>query len=216
MMSSSHSQFEDAVFQMLVPQLEAEGYSVFLHPSRNMLPPFLSGHQPDAIAIKGDRKLAIEVTSAGRGAEAKTERLRRMLSGHEDWELRIIYAPPRRPEETIPTASETTIEEHLGRVERAFDAMGPAAALLSAWAALEASARFLAPTRFEAPQEPARLLEALASDGYVTPDEADLLRQLGKLRNAVAHGRLDLTPSREQVKELIRIIRTLLAFPNAA
>jgi uncharacterized protein YutE (UPF0331/DUF86 family) len=59
-------------------------------------------------------------------------------------------------------------------------------------------------------QTPIRLLKALASDGYITPDEADMLRQLGRIRKEVAHGRLDLKPVREKVERLLSITRTLL------
>lgn len=60
-MPSYMSKSEEAVFQSMVPQLEAEGFSVFVHPSRDMLPAFLSTYHPDVIAYKGDRKVAIEV-----------------------------------------------------------------------------------------------------------------------------------------------------------
>ena len=38
------------------------------------------------------------------------------------------------------------------------------------------------------PQRPASLVEALASEGYVTPDEADSLRAAILIRNAAVHG----------------------------
>ncbi len=79
-----------------------------------------------------------------------------------------------------------------------------------AWAAFEAAARRLTPAALARPQNPARLVEAMASEGYVTPDEADVLRHVGRARNEVAHGRLDLPVSREQVESLIAITRTVL------
>jgi hypothetical protein len=47
----------------LLPQYEAEGFSVFLHPSSTMLPTFMERYRPGAIAIKPDKKIAIEVVS---------------------------------------------------------------------------------------------------------------------------------------------------------
>jgi len=208
-MSSYLSSREDAVLETLLPQLEAEGFEVFVHPSRAMLPVFLNAYQPDAIAVKGDRKVAIEVTSTG-ASKKKVEYLSKLFSEHADWELRIVYAPPRTNDEIIPVASTEVIEQHLVRIEHAFDVMGPASALLTAWAVFEAAARSLIPLDLERPQAPARLLQTLASNGYVTPDEAAMLHRLGQIRNGVAHGRLDITPTRDQVEGLIDVTRTLL------
>jgi hypothetical protein len=60
--------------QTLVPGYEAEGFSVFLHPAREMLPPFMRGYQPDAIAVKDDEKIAIEIKRDGPSARSSTRR----------------------------------------------------------------------------------------------------------------------------------------------
>ncbi|WP_254070348.1 hypothetical protein [Acidisphaera sp. L21] len=210
-MSSYSSQREDAVFQAVVPQLEAEGFSVFLHPSASMLPAFLQGYRPDAIAYKGDRKMAIEITARTQNDGSKLKRLREALQAHPEWELQVFYAPPLRNEDAIPASSRETIEEHLQRIEGSLEAMGTTAALLLAWATFEAAARRLVPDGFAQPQSPSRLIEVLASQGYVTPDEADTLRGLIQIRNAAAHGRLDLTTTRSQVEDLVGVTRTILA-----
>jgi uncharacterized protein YutE (UPF0331/DUF86 family) len=53
----------------------------------------------------------------------------------------------------------------------------------------------------------------LAGEGYITPDEADIIRQVSRFRAQIAHGRLDLVPTREQVDGLIRITREMLSQP---
>lgn len=199
-----------AVFQAILPQLEAEGYDVIVHPSRTMLPPFLAEHQPDAIAFRGDRKLAIEVAPSGGSTEPKLQRLREVVARHPDWELRVFYAPLLATDAVIPVSSRQAIEDHLSRTEKAFDAIGPAAALLIGWSAFEAAARSLIPGELARPQTPARLLETLASDGTITPDEADTLRRLGRFRNEAAHGRLDLPLTRQDLHALVRVTRAML------
>ncbi len=210
-MAPSSARTEEAVFQTIVPQLESEGFKVFTYPSRRMLPPFLRDHHPDAIALKGDRKIAIEVTSRSGPSAAKVGRLRDLLSAHSDWELRVVYAPPRSQEDVIPVASRATIEARLEQLERGSNASDGTGTLLIAWAVFEAAARFLVPQEFERPQMAGRLLEALASHGHITPDEADALRQLARLRNKIAHGQLDLKPARREIDELIRVTRTILS-----
>jgi hypothetical protein len=136
--------------------------------------------------------------------------LRERFAGHPDWELRFVYAPPVNSDANIPVVSKQTVSEHLDRLEASVEAMGLAAALLTGWALFEAAARALLPSSLTRPQSPARLIETLASEGYVTPDEADMLRRVSRTRNEIAHGRLDLTPSRDDVALLIAVTRSVL------
>ncbi len=40
-MSLAHGKSDAVIMQMLLPNLEAEGFRVFLHPARSILPPFM-------------------------------------------------------------------------------------------------------------------------------------------------------------------------------
>jgi hypothetical protein len=190
--------------------LEAEGYKVVSRPSRKLLPSFLAKYQPDAIAFKGDKKLAIQMTPSDRGSDAKISALQQLFAEHTDWEFRVIYAPSLTSETTIPVSSKKAIKEHLDRIASGFEAMGGAAALLAGWAAFEAAARSVIPGAFKMPQTPARLLENLAANGYITPDEADALRRLGQLQHEAAHGRLDIRLSEEDLTVLLNAARTII------
>ncbi len=213
-MSSYTSHLEKAIFQSMLPQLEADGFSVFVHPSKDMLPLFLSTYHPDAIAYKGDRKIAIEIMRQFPGNDQKVRRIREIFSEHPEWELRLVYAPPKQVDEVISPSSRDLIDEHLQRIEGSFESMGTTAALLVAWATFEAAARRLIPTNLGRPQSPSRLIEVLASEGYITSDEADKLRDLSQVRNEIAHGRLELIATREQVESLIAITRTVLTLDS--
>jgi uncharacterized protein YutE (UPF0331/DUF86 family) len=209
-MSSTLSNFEEIVIHSLIPQLEADGFEVFVHPTRIMLPPFLQKFHPDAVAFKGDKKVAIEVVGDGQRKAQKSSEMAEIFASHPEWELRLIYAQPRNIDDPIPVSSRETIEQHLTRIEDSLDAMGEQAGLLAAWAVFEAAARTLVPDKFGKPQPAANLLQEMAFGGYATHDEAERLREISKIRNEVAHGRLDLVPSREMVTSLIDITRTIL------
>ena len=209
-MSSASSQSATVILQLLLPNLEAEGFRVFLHPSRSILPPFMRGYQPDAIAMKPDKKVAIEVKSYPSPAEPQIRKLREMFAAHPDWELRVVYAPTQGTEQAIAIIPHQLVVENLDRLLKVFDEAGPVPALLLGWSVFEAAARSLIPEHLARPQTPSHLLEVLASDGYVTPAEADTLRELGDARNKAAHGKLDAAVSREQMAELATITRSLL------
>jgi len=214
-MSLAHNPSDTVIMQMLLPSLEAEGFRVFLHPARAILPPFMQGYQPDAIAMKGDKKVAIEVKSAPGHAEPHIQKLRDLFSAHPDWELRIVYAAAENSDQTIVVISRDLTVESLDRIPKVLDEAGPVPALLMGWSIFEAAARSLVPEHLGRPQTPNRLLEILASDGYITPEEADFLRCLGRLRNEAAHGRLDAPVTRDQVMMLVTMTRTMLASPNS-
>jgi hypothetical protein len=209
-MSSPDYELKRLVLDAMVPELASNGFRCVIHPKQDTLPAFLQDFQPDMVAYRRDKNLAFEVIAQTSPSRLGNRVLRERFSGHPDWELRFLYAPPVDSGSNVPVASKQTIAEHLDRFDASLDAMGFTAALLTGWALFEAAARALLPSSLTRPQPPANLIEILASDGYVTPDEADRLRRLSRTRNQVAHGRLDLTPSRDDVTLLIAITRSIL------
>lgn len=129
-----------------------------------------------------------------------------MLAGHPDWRLEVIYGGDG--ERQVPIASLSSIEQTVANLDRLADAR---AALLLAWASLEAIARNLEPGETIRPQTPGRVVELLAAGGFVTPTQAELLRNMASLRNQVIHGNVDLQPSAGQLQELIVTTNELLS-----
>jgi hypothetical protein len=209
-MSPSDTELEAVVLESLLPTLEAEGFRVLLHPSSKFLPAFMRTHQPDAIAVKQDRKVAIEVMSDAPGAGARLRRMQEVFSGHPEWEFRVVYAPSRAAEAAIPTPARTVLEDVLDRLPKVLEDGGPVPAVLTAWSAFEAAARSLAPADVARPQPPARLVEILASDGYLTPLEADHVRRFADLRNKAAHGDFNVVLTPSDLRKFVRIVRALL------
>jgi len=189
--------------QTLVPGYEAEGFSVFLHPAREMLPPFMRGYQPDAIAVKDDKKIAIEIKRDATRRAAGMEELQRIFSEHPEWELRVYYIPGRPEEEDIQTPDLSEIDAALAEVDQLKRAGHLRAALIMAWAALEAAGRALLPQDLARPQPANKLIEVLASEGVVTPAEADSLRKAMGLRNAATHGHFAVAITEQEVEQVV-------------
>jgi uncharacterized protein YutE (UPF0331/DUF86 family) len=108
----------------------------------------------------------------------------------------------------VPIASLSSIEQTVANLDKLADAR---AALLLAWASLEAIARNLEPSETTRPQTPGRVVELLAAGGFVTPTQAELLRNMADIRNQVIHGNVDLQPSAGQLQELIATTGELLS-----
>jgi uncharacterized protein YutE (UPF0331/DUF86 family) len=56
-----------------------------------------------------------------------------------------------------------------------------------------------------------RLLEVLASEGYLTPEETDTMREIVHLRNRAAHGDFNVTVGSEHLDRIVEMTRSLLA-----
>lgn len=201
---------EAAVLENIVPQLEAEGFEVITHPSRHRLPPFMQSYSPDAIALREDKNLAIEVLRKGTSSDKALDKLRDLLDGHHDWELRVYWISPSTTPEPIERPSLKEMESAINSVDALAKSGHFAPALLMAWACLEALGRALAPQSFPRPQTPGRLVEVLAADGSITPSEADKLRELAKTRNQLVHGGLRAKVGAKEIKAFGSVLKTLL------
>jgi hypothetical protein len=200
---------ETTVLENTVADLRAEGFDVLVQPSRQAVPPFLKGYSPDAIAIRGNEKIVIEVLSSGPSAKQKLEELQKLVANDPLWQLRAIWinsSPPTQVER-VPRKN---IEKAIEGVKSLLADDSTMPALLMAWAIFEALGRGILPEKFNRPQTPGRLVDVLAEGGQLTPSEADQLRLLATLRNRVIHGGLQQTVSREEIGAFVGILETLV------
>lgn len=198
------------VLQQLVPELEAEGYEVFLHPNRPLLPGFLRNYAPDAIARRGDKNLVIEIFRKSPDSEQKAERITSLLKGQDDWELRVVWITPSGPARTVQPQTRSIIRKRITEIRELANSGQFGPALLLAWATLEAIGRLLAPSQFQRPQTPGRLVQVLASEGYITPTEADHLRLLAEKRNRLIHGELQTRITKSEVGRFADILAIMV------
>jgi len=191
-----------------LPRLGAQGYRVVRSPTRSDLPAFLADYEADAVAIGPKGNIVVEVVAKGSPtAQAKIRRLREILADHPDWRLEVVYGG--QAERQVPIASVPAIERTVEALNKLTD---PRATILLAWASLEAIARHLEPSETLKPQTPGRVVELLATGGFVTPSQAETLRNLATIRNQVIHGNVDLEPSVDQLQSLITITHELVSF----
>ena len=215
-MVSYSSPTEQAILESILPDLEAEGFDVFVQPSHHLLPRFMENYQPDAIALRSDRKIAIEVKSKFLASDKKIRQLHDIFAHQPEWELRVFYAPPRTAEQIIDRlVSKSDLTDSLNSLPMLLTEAGPVPAILTAWSAFEAAARLLMPKRLERPQPSAHLVDLLAFEGYLTPSEADRARPLGILRNRAAHGDFSIDFDAAQLEDIAVMTAMLLELsPN--
>jgi len=217
-MTGDHSRRdrERAMTALVTARLKDEGYEVFTGRDGSLLPTFLGDLRPDLIAMKPGRNLMIDVKErrlAGKGGVALLERaaLAEAVSRHHpDWEYQLVSVSPGDLDPDVPSSDRGRIERRLASVADLTGTAGLDMALVSAWATLEATARWRWPGRLAQPQMPARLVELLAYEGYLMPEEEWRLRAVQKLRNRVVHGDLDVKVGEDDVALVIGVARMVL------
>lgn len=200
---------EAMLFTRIVPELEAEGFDVRLRPSSEQLPTFMRDYTPDAIALKKGRNIAVEVLRNDDASKRRLRTLEKLFSGHKDWELQVYWIDRSTTPKPLERVSRSTIEKSIRSLEKLVTNGQYAPAMLMAWAIFEATARTLMPDEFQRPQTPGRLVEILASNGHLTPTEADELRKFVSSRNNLIHGGLETSVSGREIRSFTRILKTL-------
>jgi hypothetical protein len=189
-------------------QLREQGYDVVLEPSNALLPKGWGKVRPDAIAIGRSPKLVIEIAAEGARSAQRIAELQNLLRLEPDWKLHLILNRSSDPQGP-PTSSVDEIRAALTRIPAVL-AVAPQAALLMCWVCTEALSRLMDPDFFARPQSPGRIVERLASGGRITPTEAEFLRSMASMRNAVVHGDLSRHPALPEVTLFSELLKKLL------
>lgn len=194
------------ILRAVAPELEAQGYEVFLQPSGTFLPKFFQGFRPDAIALSAKKNLAIEIARETAEARQNVQQLSSLIKGQPNWELRVFWVTPTTSGAALSVQPPAKLKERIEEANKLWTEGHYGSALLIGWATFEAICRALMPRSFALPQTPARLVEVISSEGYVSPDEGDRLRSLAQLRNNFVHGNLDIPMDKQEIAFFIEVL----------
>lgn len=199
---------EAEIFSATARKLAEQGYDVISEPTAALLPDALKAFRPDGIAIGKEPKLVIELASEGPQSSKRIAQLQEALKELAGWKLHLVVSASLALSE-IPTADEASILLNIDRARKLL-VHEPQAALLIAWATLEALSRSRRPAEFARAQSPGRIIERLATEGIITASEANSLRKLAVKRNAFIHGDLTQAVDPEELASFMQIIAKLV------
>ncbi len=191
-----------------VRQLSEQGYDVVVQPSASILPASLQRWRPDAVAIGRHPKLIVEVASERPEAARRIAELQQALKAETDWKLYLVLNRASGAPDLV-TIEDTDIAPFLDRAV-AVATIDARAALMMAWAALEALSRNRRPDEFSRPQSPGRIVERLASEGVVGPSDAEFLRTMAQKRNRFVHGDLRQVIEPNEVRRFVSLLQELI------
>lgn len=201
--------------ERIAEEYRSKGYEVLVEPSGSDLPSFLGDDRPDLIARRGDERLVIELKpSSSRPELGKARRLAERVQKEPGWKLVLIALSPAEellPGEQLSLLDSPEVERHLTHARRLLGTGQPEAALLLAWAAVEARLRWLAKQEeipLPRPGTPT-LLRQLVSLGLIEREQYGVLFDAFKARSAVAHGFKPQADIESTVHSLLDLSRTL-------
>ena len=131
-------QTEAEVLQRLLPELEAQGYEVYLHPNRRLLPSFFGDYEPFAVALESSKNLAVEFARQSADTSKKLERITALFEGQPKWELRIVWLEPVSSQRDLEVQPSAVIAKRITEVQELIDKGSSEGSLLLAWATFEA------------------------------------------------------------------------------
>lgn len=198
---------EQATLERMAKKWKEQGFEVYLEPIGSIVPPFLERSRPDAILIRDNERIVVEVIRKGQPhLEKKIEQIQSLFSGRSDWRFEVVYAGEQV--DAVPHVERSVILSTLDSANSLM-AVDVRASLLLLWASLEAVARNFFERQTIRPQSPGRIVELLAGSGNITPSEAKLLRRLVQARNRVIHGELNTSIEADDVKLMKSIVTNL-------
>lgn len=196
---------------------EAEGFSYTVGPDQSVLPDFMIGYRPDAVAKKPGQNVAIELKrNQSSSTQIGLQDIKRLFDGHPDWQFRVIYmntAPLQSI--TIPSAPPQAIRMQLNDVLKLSGEGHYRAAFVIAWSLLEAALQSVDDADASKPRMPGTVVQALAMNGSISPETEQRLRALIQLRNRIVHGDVTAEPTAEHVKLVADAVEDALAIGAA-
>lgn len=199
---------EAALLEALRPEYEGRGFTYVIAPSDDLLPPFLKGLQPDAIARAPDRNVAVVVKRPrDRPGAVGIAEMQRLFADRPDWRFRVIV-PSSDPLDALVIGEATPDAIRKRRDEVRSLALGGhgRAAFVMAWALLEAALRFTKGEARGRAQSVADVIQSLAMAGSVDAATERRLRGLVALRNSIVHGDLAAEPDAADVDSVLSAV----------
>jgi uncharacterized protein YutE (UPF0331/DUF86 family) len=211
-MATATEKNEADILRTLRNRYERRGYTFIAHPAGDLVPEFLRGYRPDALAISDRESVVIEV-KARRSPDSQKNlaQIAERVAGQPNWKFEIYYAGDF-PRPVYEKPSEAEVSQLLEEIRRLQDAGFSRAALVMAWAALEAIARAFRSENEtgSGPMIPSEIVEWLSRAGYIDGPTGRLLRNMIKTRNAVVHGNQVADLRGHELQVLYSTLKSLL------
>jgi uncharacterized protein YutE (UPF0331/DUF86 family) len=213
----SLSSQESEILRLLQSNYESEGYTFIPHPMTDLVPQFLKNYRPDALALSEKDSIVIEVRARHSAqGDKQLSQIAEIVEKQPGWKFRVVYAGSIISDDAFGKPSKESLQNEFAEIDQLIEKDYLRAAMVLAWAGLEAATRTLplpepSATRVVSPRQ---LVDWLTFAGFIDQENSRRLRQLVNVRNAVVHGQLDTKVNREDVLFVRKLLDDLTARQN--
>lgn len=223
-MSKSSDQRERRRLLEVVREYKLKGYEVTINPNSEQLPPFIASFNPDAIATSENDNVVIEVSSNSSKKEVGSlAPLAEVVEREPNWRFELVVTNSAQPS-LPPSLSSNEIKASIHSARNLFQ-LGREksteeksalikAALVTAWAALEALLRSWIGEEMMSQAKnlsPIAFVKTGFSDGIISASEYDILLAVANARNKVVHGFVSPDNLENLIEEFLEICGQLIS-----
>lgn len=217
-MSNKNIELIDKKIKEIAKDYREKGYKVILEPKGLDIPYFLSGFEPDIIAINDNENVVVEVKTESTINKAPyLEKIAQAVDKQSDWRFELVITNSKN-QSTINTSDQNELNLNqlkliFEEVKTLLDLNHLRAAFIISWSGLESIARTV--LEQENIQKSGQLnvlisIKNLFSYGLINKDDYDFLYNTFQKRNKVVHGFQTSELSKEDVLRLLKLSSNLL------
>jgi hypothetical protein len=193
--SSSPSRSVEAALEQAAKSYRDEGYEVIIRPRGDQVPSFAAGFEPELVATRGHEGVIVVIrrNRIELSRDPSVLRLAEIVDAEPGWRLDVAVLEAVTAFEKAALDAAEPSDEQLAQILKTADELNdrgysPSACVM-AWGGLEAVMRRLHDEeRPYGPTTPIELMQALYSNGFLTREQFDRLREAHEIRDQVVHG----------------------------
>jgi len=172
-----------------------EGYQVIVLPTGDQVPPFIAGFEPDLIAIRGTEGVVVEIkrNRIDLSGDHHSSRLADIVNARPGWRRDLVVLEPvttvEKAAQEAAEPSDEQLDEILKTAEELSEKVYSPYACVVAWGGIEAAMRRLrGDAELYGRTTPTELMGTLYSNGFLSREQFERLRESYKIRSQVVHG----------------------------
>ncbi|QEH34936.1 hypothetical protein OJF2_34810 [Aquisphaera giovannonii] len=200
-----------------------EGYEVVVAPRPEQLPPFLAGFRVDIMATRGSEGVVIEVklNRMDLARDADITRLAEIVHSEPGWKLDLVVLESETQIEKATQDAAEPSDDQLFQILRTADELADKGhapfACVIAWSGLEAAMRRpRGDVEVHGRATPSEMMRALYSNGVLSREQFEQLRESYKVRSQVVHGLVPGEVAPDLVRHITATARYLVKSEGAA
>lgn len=223
-MTHNNTPREQKRIREVAKEYENKGFAVSVEPSGAALPAFLreASYSPDIIATSGKETHVIEVSSKDTAARLRQlSKVVEKIEAKPGWRFVLVMTNPRITTRDLSSSEIPRLEDlqkalvlvlALEKASLKANANFSQAVLLTAWAIVEGALRmYLFSNRSKVPSgSPHSIVRDAVTYGFINRSEGEFLDSVAKIRNAVAHGAVNIKTPSDKLERLLSLCRSLV------